>query len=895
MKDSLKSISDLVDRFQRNIDAYHSPAYNETQLRREFIDPFFEVLGWDLANKAGYAEQYKDVIHEDAIKIAGATKAPDYCFRIGGVRKFFLETKKPSVDIKAQTSPAYQLRRYAWSAKLPLSILTDFEETAIYDCRLRPKPSDKPSIGRIRFYTYNQYVDSFEEIYNLLSKDAVLKGSFDKFAESERQKRGTTEVDGEFLKEIESWREALAKDIALKNPRLTVPELNFAVQLTIDRIIFLRMCEDRGIEKYGQIQNLLNGSNTYRRLREIFYHADDKYNSGLFDFKIDRLTPELKLDDKPLKEIFKNLYYPESPYEFSVLGADILGHVYEQFLGKVIRLTEGHRAKVEEKPEVRKAGGVYYTPTYIVEYIVKNTVGKLCEGKTPRQISFFRILDPACGSGSFLLGAYQYLLDYHRDWFEKNGVGKHTQEIYQGYGGQWHLTTREKKRILLNNIYGVDIDPQAVEVTKLSLLLKVMEGENQDTLERQMKLFKERALPDLGNNIKCGNSLIGPDFYSVGAGNYLPGLSVGAGHVSPNLNEEEIHRINPFDWEREFPETMRRGGFDAVIGNPPYGGEFAKDSTDYLKNKFQTFVWRGESYLVFVERGIHLLKLKGLLGYIIPDTYLNLGFTQSLRTFLLRHSKLCEIVNLPSNVFSGGTVDTTLLFTERARETSNFHEAKVLVKVFDKKSSIQSVNKPNREFTISTKVWFEQNAFNIQSDVAESKIISRIGSQNKPLSHIGEIFYGIKVYQVGKGKPPQTKDTVERKPFTSFKKEDKTFLPFFDGKHIDRYELLWENNNWIKYGPWVAEPRQPRKYEGEKVLIRKIVGETLIATYIPETSYCNTLLFVLKIRKDVNLSYQFLLGILNSKFIGWYFRKKFQVSIPRQSRGLYDCWPLKGA
>ena len=199
MKEAVKQVSPLVERFERNIDAYHSPAYNETQLRREFIDPFFEALGWDVANKAGYAEQYKDVIHEDAIKIAGATKAPDYCFRIGGVRKFFLETKKPSVDIKGQTSPAYQLRRYAWSAKLPLSILTDFEEIAIYDCRLRPKLSDKPSIGRIRFYTYNQYLDSFEEIYNLLSKDAVLKGSFDKFAGSERQKRGTTKTVEKFV------------------------------------------------------------------------------------------------------------------------------------------------------------------------------------------------------------------------------------------------------------------------------------------------------------------------------------------------------------------------------------------------------------------------------------------------------------------------------------------------------------------------------------------------------------------------------------------------------------------------------------------------------------------------------------------------------------------------
>ena len=155
-KEALKQISILVEHFQQNIESYRSPAYNETQLRREFIDPFFEALGWDVTNKAGYAEQYKDVVHEDAIKVAGATKAPDYCFRIGGVRKFFLETKKPSIDIKTQVSPAYQLRRYAWSAKLPVSILTDFEEMAIYDCRLRPKLNYKPSIGRVRFYTYNQ-------------------------------------------------------------------------------------------------------------------------------------------------------------------------------------------------------------------------------------------------------------------------------------------------------------------------------------------------------------------------------------------------------------------------------------------------------------------------------------------------------------------------------------------------------------------------------------------------------------------------------------------------------------------------------------------------------------------------------------------------------------------
>jgi len=365
-----KEISELVERFDRNREAYRSAQYNETQLRREFIDPFFKALGWDIDNEKGYAEAYKDVIHEDAIKVGGATKAPDYCFRVGGARKFFLEAKKPAVNLMEDINPAYQLRRYAWSAKLPLSILTDFEEFAVYDCRFPPQPNEKPSTARTLYLTYPDYVSGWEEITSVFSREAVLQGSFDKYAESSKGKRGNTEVDEAFLKEIETWREVLARNLALRNPMLTQRELNFAVQRTIDRIIFLRMCEDRGIEPYGQLQALLNGENTYARLRYLYGIADDRYNSGLFHFKLEKeraeapdgLTLTLTIDDRILKDIIRRLYYPESPYEFSVLGADILGNVYEQFLGKVIRLTAGHRAVVEEKPEVKKAGGIYYTP-----------------------------------------------------------------------------------------------------------------------------------------------------------------------------------------------------------------------------------------------------------------------------------------------------------------------------------------------------------------------------------------------------------------------------------------------------------------------------------------------------------------------------------------------------
>jgi|SRR5664280_336687 len=420
-----KTILELVERFDRQRDAYRSGDYNEARLRREFLDPFFGELGWDMDNRRGYAESYKDVIHEDSIKDGAGTKAPDYCFRIGSTRKFFVEAKKPAVNIKDDISPAYQLRRYAWTAKLPVSLLTDFEEFAIYDCRVRPHLDDKASTARIRYLTYPDYIDQWEDIEAVFSREAVLKGSFDAYADKGKGARGTTEVDDVFLEEIERWRELLARNIAERNPQITQRDLNFAVQRTIDRIVFLRICEDRGVEDYGRLKKIIDGPQVYKRLIERFHRADERYNSGLFHFRSekdraeahDELTPALAIDDKPLRDILSNLYYPTSPYEFSVLPADILGHVYERFLGKVIRLTLAHHAKIEEKPEVRKAGGVYYTPSYIVDYIIKNTLGRLLEDKSPSEAAKIRVLDPACGSGSFLLGAYQCLLDWHLDCF----------------------------------------------------------------------------------------------------------------------------------------------------------------------------------------------------------------------------------------------------------------------------------------------------------------------------------------------------------------------------------------------------------------------------------------------------------------------------------------------
>lgn len=689
-------VAELVARFAEHRDDYTQDRYNETQLRREFVDPLFEALGWDIHNRQNFAQSYKEVVHEDAIQVAGAHRAPDYCFRVGGVRKFFVETKKPAVDVAADAAAAFQLRRYAWSAKLPLSILTDFEELAVYDCRIRPDKDDKASVARVLLLRYTDYAERWPELAGVFSKEAILKGAFDKFAESTKRKRGTAEVDDAFLDEMETWRVNLARNIALRNPELPTRELNFAVQRIIDRIVFLRICEDRGIEPYGTLHGHAAGTNAYRRLVERFYAADDRYNSGLFQFETeadrpegpDQVTPELSIDDKLIKDILGRLYYPDSPYDFRVLPADILGQVYERFLGKEIRLTAEHRAKVEEKPEVRKAGGVYYTPTYIVDYIVRQTVGELVKDKTPQEVGGLTdawkpsktrrpltVLDPACGSGSFLLGAYQFLLDWYRDRYVESGPEQHASgrqpRLFQHRSGDWRLTSAERKRILLSHIYGVDIDPQAVEVTKLSLLLKVIEGENQETLDWQLRAFHSRALPDLGNNIKCGNSLVAPDFYAQRS----------------LLDDDERIRINVFDWRGRdgFREIMQAGGFDAIVGNPPYVRmEMFKQLKDYLRARYEVHDERTDLYAYFIEREHKLLREGGLLGIIVSNKFLRAKYGRKVRELISRLASIRRLVDLAGlPVFRRATVRTIVLTTERSnRRTATVYSPPLDIESF---------------------------------------------------------------------------------------------------------------------------------------------------------------------------------------------------------------------
>ena len=664
-----ESICKLVEKYKSLRSEYKADKYNEAQLRREFLDPFFEALGWDMSNNQDWAGKWKEVIYEASVEIEGAAKAADYAFRFGGTTVFFVEAKKPSVNIESKPEPAFQLRRYGWSAKLPASVLSNFEQLAIYDCTIRPNKNDKASTSRIKLYSYSDYLEKWDEIASILQKNSVAKGLYELHTKTSKSRKGTAEVDTEFLKEIEHWREILAKNIALRNQTLGTREINHIVQLTIDRIIFLRICEDRGIESNGQIQNIANGNHVYSKFIELFVAADQRYNSGLFHLEKDKLTTSIEIDDKPLKELIKSLYYPECPYAFNYIPSDILGQVYEQFLGKVIHLTPKHQVRIEEKPEVRKAGGVYYTPTYIVDYIVDHTLGRLLLGKTPTTVQKIKICDPSCGSGSFLLVAYQYLLNWYLNWYISNDPQKWSKgkspNIYFAHNGTWRLVSSERKKILLDHIYGVDIDPQAVEVTKLSLLLKVLEGESDESIAKHRGLFShfERVLPDLDSNIKCGNSLISTDYY-IECNKLID-------------DEDEGFRVNCFNWQVEFKEILKNGGFDAIMGNPPWGASFTDDDLHYLRKKYNRVINRTvDSYIYFLDKSISLVKPDRSIGFIIPSTVLNQVDTAAVRGIYLERG-LTHIISLGQGIFGKGATNTSTILISGPTTSNSIHIANI--------------------------------------------------------------------------------------------------------------------------------------------------------------------------------------------------------------------------
>jgi type I restriction-modification system DNA methylase subunit len=895
MTEPHNKINQLVKHFRDQETAYLSPGYQESQIRQDFIDKFFTALGWDVTHDHQKNPYEQEVKIENKVNTSGSQRRADYAFFTApNFRdvKFFVEAKKPSRNL-SNPNDYYQAIRYGWNSKTPIAVLTDFEELHILDCRY--KPDIKTALDRkLENFHYTDYEDEekFKKLFYLLSRDEVANGSIEKYAGSLGKPRAKAArkgmiaeykpVDEAFLESLDGYREQLARAFKNKNQNLEGEELTEAVQRTIDRLVFIRFLEDKSIEE-PSIVAIKDKADVWKAFVGLCKRLEPKYN-GLV-FKPHRVidSPDfVPPDDKLFADICDELANPTSPYDFDKIPISILGSIYERFLGKVVSTTD-KRAKVIEKPEVRKAGGVYYTPEYIVRYIVNETVGKLLyehastpsrlesngtplsmtakdsvtlssedgvtlsdpefiEGEskgvirklklTPKQVEDLKIIDIACGSGSFLLEVYSQLLDYHTRYYNEfpEKAKKGDTETREG---KIVLSHKKRQEILVNNIYGVDIDFQATEVTQLSLYLKLMEEVTMNDAY-QFSLLKERMLPDLRRNIVCGNSLIGRDI--------LDGKL---------FDDETEHTLKPMNFKDVFPEIMSRGGFDVVVGNPPYGYMISDIQQKYFAEHYNHQDYQKDLYLLFLERYEQVIKEGALLGVIVSNTWLQSLTLKKIRQYLTNHFLWQRILFLPEKVFKA-VVDTHVIVFRKTKsiESQSY-------KVFIDVQQNETINLLN---TIDWKdIPKDGQPINITASRGTQKLISRIENISVQLHDICNVFNGVKPFEKGKGIPPQTERIMEEKPFVKVgKKPTKEWSPLLRGSLINRYISFWNNDSWILYGKWLAAPRDPEIFNAKEKLMVRQTGDSIIATHVEKGFIGRDNLHVI-------------LGIINSKLINYYY------------------------
>ncbi len=698
----MSQVRKLVQAFRENHKALKDQGTAEAVIRQEYIDSLWKLLGWDVNNQAHRSLAEKDVVVEANVGTVEGREVhhrrPDYLFRIDGFPRFIVEAKSCAVDIATDKDAIFQAKTYAWSAQIPFAILTNFEQFRLFDATVKPD-YDAAGVGAVadfdlRFEGYEQQWDVLEQTFG---REAVAGGSLEKLLGKIKHVRagrrirgidrmlldlrGSEPVDRAFLAHIEDFRLRLARELYREN-KTSFPEANTihgaarlaeAAQRLVDRLVFIRVCEDRDIASYGELRDVVNGARErrtelYPELVREFRKFDERYNGYIFKA---HFSEELTVPADSLVDFIRSLYPPDGPYRFDAIADDILGIIYERFLGSAITVTRGH-VDAEPKPEVRHAGGVYYTPKFVVDTIVRRVVGPQIKGKSPIEILDVKILDPACGSGSFLIAALEYLYSHCLKCLEKDPKSAAVEVTtkrrkvkkklgFQDEEGNWYLMPEFRGQILQSCIYGVDIDAQAVEVTIMSLYLKMLEGRLPKNWQRDF--LEARLLPPLDNNIHCGNSLISQaDFdryWEKRFGNLFGG--------DPDVR----FRINAFDWTsqtRGFGRIFEgQKGFDCVIGNPPYIrvqelNKWAPEECEFYRANYRSAAQGNyDIYVVFIEKALSLLSPHGLLGFICPHKFWQATYGENIREIIAAGRLLKSVIDFGTEqIFHGATTYTSI-------------------------------------------------------------------------------------------------------------------------------------------------------------------------------------------------------------------------------------------
>jgi hypothetical protein len=901
-EEAFKRVQQLAADFKANERRYLSSNYQEAEVRKDFVDKFWMALGWDVNHDFQTNPYEQEVKVERGVSMAAGQRRADYAFYLKpnfrDVR-FFVEAKKPSVEL-ATKEVYFQVIRYGWSSNTPLAVVHDFEQFHVLDCRY--KPDVETALHRaIATYHYSDYAkpEKFRQIYWLFSREAVAGGSLEKRAAELPKPSGKAvqrglfpgaykPVDESFLEELDEQRTDLARAFKSKNPRLDSETLTELAQRTLDRLVFLRFLEDKGIEAQRLVDTFGDKGSVWEDFVAASRRLDGIYNSIVFKEHAILDAPRFRVDEDVFANICERLASVNTPYDFNFIPIHILGSIYERFLGKVIVATD-KRVRVEEKPEVRKAGGVYYTPEYIVRYIVENTVGTLIAGKKPEQIAEMRFADIACGSGSFLLGVFDLLLQHHGTYYNSLASAERARAVKRGdcieRDGDLYLSLRKKREILVNNIYGVDIDAQAVEVCQLSLYLKLLKDETTVSAHQYLMDFEhvaqmKKLLPDLSKNIVCGNSLIGRD------------ISEGQLFAS-----DEERKLNPMNFEDAFPHIFERQpgmvreteaayevarsinreggrrvypsppnethGFDVIVGNPPYGASFSDSATEYLVRRFPEARKFPDSYCLFILKALSLIHSGGYVSMIVPNTFCDLENCDELRRWLLQQILIQKIWQ-SGWAFRDAVVDT-LVF--QARRQKPAPQDVLLIKVGER-----SYQRPLAGFLAN-----ELCKIDYRNTQEDRELLKKATERGVSLSLLSTVKAGVKMYEKGKGTPPQSARDMKERPFSTTGKCPKGWKPLYRGEDVTRFQLI-APKEYVNYGPWLAAPRSPELFLSPKILMRR-TDDRLLACIEEQSAICVNSCHVIKLNEDAlsRVSYLYLLGLLNSRLM----QRVFEIQNPQ--------------
>jgi len=828
LEQSKQLIATLVEKYRRVISENRASFYNEEMTKKDFILPLFRALKWDVENSS-------EVTAEEKI----SKKRVDYGFRINGIPKFMLEAKKLKADL-LRTEFVKQAIDYSWNKGCTWAVLTNFETLAIFNAEWK---SENTWHNRFRTITCDEFIERFDELW-LLSKESFETNLINKEAEKVGKKVKKTSVDRQLLYDFTRFRELLSKNITKLNQdkNINEDELDESVQRILDRLIFIRNCEDRELEPKILISNYREWGTRgkgqlIKSLRETFKTFDRLYNSKIF---AEHLCDKLDVDNDVLREIIEGLYYTKDEsvsYDFSAIDANVLGTIYEQYLSHILKKTE-KRAILTDNHSHRKEQGIYYTPTYVVDYIVKNTVGIYLENNTKERIEQIKILDPACGSGSFLIKAFDVLNEYQ----SKSDATYHQSEL------DFKIDTifTKKAKILQTNIFGVDLDRQAVEIAQLNLLLKIAE--------------KKKRLPLLGENIKCGNSLI---------------------------DDKEIVGEKAFKWEYEFEDIMKNGGFDVIIGNPPYISNWQLSKVDrnmvtFLDKKYSSVtVGHWDIYILFIKRALELLKNNGFLSFIVPSSFAKEKYGKKLREYIIKNCTILSLAEFGTEtVFKNVARQYIIFVIQKKRPTNKLTEI-----TYFKNNGFE------KSHSISQKIFLNLHNFTFRTDLDDKQItiLEKIASTKCFIGNICCVNVGV-VAHSRKGAPVSFKknDVIYNEYKPNYKK-------YIEGRDISRYSYSWKGlymdyeNNAKNF----HRPKYPELFDNNKIIIRRVSGKnnSIIAVYDDTNLYTNDNLInvipwdddIMKLQSPEKkwgifkpykyFSLKYILGILNSKLITFYFNK----------------------